>query len=102
MFSSLRIVAKKKHVTHQEGPDTLYPVVRRGLVVGRRFDFGKTGLEVHVFRVDEPRTFPETRAGVENGVDDQGQVVRDEGVGSPVSFQEDRPATKLRKRVSRY
>ena len=86
--------------THQPRPETLDPVPRRGLVVGDRLDLLQARDEVHLFGLDEWRAEVELRANVENGEQDEGDVVRDERIRRPVALKEYCPARELQRRMS--
>ena len=86
--------------TYQPRPETLDPVPRRGLVVGDRLDLLQARDEVHLFGLDEWRAEVELRANVENGEQDEGDVVRDERIRRPVSLKEYCPTRELQRRMS--
>ena len=65
-----------------------------------RLDLLQARDEVHLFGLDEWRAEVELRANVENGEQDEGDVVRDERIRRPVALKEYCPARELQRRIS--
>ena len=81
--------------THQPAPDALHPVPRRRLVVGIRLNLLQACHEVHVLVLDKRRAEVYLRANIEDGEEDEWQIVRHEGICLPVALEEHRPAREL-------
>lgn len=81
--------------TYQPSPEALYPVPGHRLVVHLRLDLLDVRDEVHLLRAARGHAFPDLRANVEDGEEDEGQVVRDERRGVPVVLEEHGPSAEL-------
>ena len=82
---------------HQPRPELFPYVLWRRLVVGIRLDLGDSAVEVHLERRGHGLTVVELGTNVEDGEEDEGEVVGDKGVGRPLAFEEDCPAGELRR-----
>ena len=68
---------------------------REGRYARIRLDLLEAGNEVHVFWPVHGRPFPELGTGVEDGEEDEREVVRDERCGVPTVLKEHAPSTEL-------
>lgn len=85
-----------KRDTYNESPELTPRTLRRRFVVRICLDLGNIGDKVHLERLDERRSRPQLRTDVQDGEEDEGKVVGDEGRLVPIALQEDGPAAELR------